>query len=304
MIKSPLNYTGGKYKLLSQIIPLFPSNIHTFVDLFCGGCNVGINVKSKNIIFNDKNLILINLYNVLKMHDNLYSFKKIDKIIKKYNLSDTEKNGYEFYKCNSSSGLGKYNINHYNKLRSDFNKRTRKDENYYYMFYVLIIYSFNNQIRFNSKGEFNLPVGKRDFNKSMKNKLDKFINNIKYGNYEFISKDFKNVMNLNLKNSDFVYCDPPYLITCATYNESNGWNESNEKALLKTLDELNKKGIKFALSNVITSKGKTNTILLDWINKNNYTIYHLNSDYSNSNYHTKDKITKPDEVLITNYKKE
>lgn len=35
-IKSPLNYTGGKYKLLPQIIPMLPSNINTFVDLFGG----------------------------------------------------------------------------------------------------------------------------------------------------------------------------------------------------------------------------------------------------------------------------
>lgn len=34
-IKSPLNYVGGKYKLLK--VPLFPKNIHTFVDLFGGG---------------------------------------------------------------------------------------------------------------------------------------------------------------------------------------------------------------------------------------------------------------------------
>ena len=43
MIQSPLNYTGGKYKLLPQILPLFPKEIDCFVDLFCGGCNVGIN---------------------------------------------------------------------------------------------------------------------------------------------------------------------------------------------------------------------------------------------------------------------
>ena len=35
-IKSPLNYVGGKYKLLDKIIPLLPRNINTFVDLFGG----------------------------------------------------------------------------------------------------------------------------------------------------------------------------------------------------------------------------------------------------------------------------
>ena len=36
-IQSPLNYTGGKYKLLNQLVPLFPKNINTFIDLFGGG---------------------------------------------------------------------------------------------------------------------------------------------------------------------------------------------------------------------------------------------------------------------------
>ena len=31
-IKSCLNYTGGKYKLLPQIIPLIPRDIDTFYD--------------------------------------------------------------------------------------------------------------------------------------------------------------------------------------------------------------------------------------------------------------------------------
>ena len=50
MIKSPLNFTGGKYKLLDQIIPLFPKNISTMIDLFSGGSNVGVNIEANKII--------------------------------------------------------------------------------------------------------------------------------------------------------------------------------------------------------------------------------------------------------------
>lgn len=38
-IKSPMNYTIGNGKILSQLLPLFLLNISTFVDLFYGGCN-------------------------------------------------------------------------------------------------------------------------------------------------------------------------------------------------------------------------------------------------------------------------
>lgn len=52
-IKSPLNYIGGKAKLLNQILPLFPNEIDNFIDLFAGGCNVGINVNANKIYCND-----------------------------------------------------------------------------------------------------------------------------------------------------------------------------------------------------------------------------------------------------------
>ena len=68
-IQSPLNYTGGKFKLLPQILPLFPKEINCFVDLFCGGCNVGINVKSKSVVYNDLDEHLLYLYNTFKNLD-------------------------------------------------------------------------------------------------------------------------------------------------------------------------------------------------------------------------------------------
>ena len=69
MIQSPLNYTGGKFKLLPQILSLFPDDIDTFVDLFCGGCNVGLNIDCSCVVYNDINRNLLYLYNTLKNLD-------------------------------------------------------------------------------------------------------------------------------------------------------------------------------------------------------------------------------------------
>ena len=52
-IKSPLNYTGGKYRLLDRILPAFPRDYHRFVDLFSGGFNVGINVDENGKLCGD-----------------------------------------------------------------------------------------------------------------------------------------------------------------------------------------------------------------------------------------------------------
>ena len=301
VIPSALNYTGGKYKLLSQILPLFPKDVDQVVDLFCGGCNVGINVDCNKVLFNDSNEYLMGLLDTFRRLTKEEIFDWMYKSIDKYGLSLVSKNGYDFYNCESSKGLGEYNKAGYNKLRDDFNKKASKDNEYYLMLYLLIVYSFNNQLRFNRKGEFNLPVGKRDFNSKMQGKLEAFIDRVKSGDYRFTTDDFRNVNMEGYTDKSFFYADPPYLITCATYNEQAGWTENDEKDLLNYLEELDKKGIRFALSNVLESKGKKNVILSEWINQNKkFKAIPLNYDYTNSNYHTKkDGITK--EVLVVNY---
>lgn len=302
LIQSPLNYTGGKFKLLPQILPLFPTNIDIFVDLFCGGANVGVNIKSQRTILNDTNDNLTYLFNTFKNLGNDF-LSLLDEIIDKYGLSQSSKYGYDYYNCDSNTGLAPYNKDKFLKLREDFNNS--KDVGYYHyaMLYTLIVYSFNNQIRFNSQGQFNLPVGKRDYNEKMKQKLQKFIDRLTEKDYKFTNLDFRNFDISKLNSQSFVYADPPYLITCATYNEQGGWNEKDEKELLDFLDNLHRHNIKFALSNVLKSKGKENSMLINWSNKNSdkYRVINLNYDYNNSNYQTKNRDFVTEEVLIINY---
>lgn len=302
-IQSPLNYTGGKYRLLPQILPLFPSGIDTFVDLFCGGGNVGCNVRCNHVIFNDINRNVVRLLEMFRDMEKDNILDTIDSLIEKYELSRVSKNGYKYYSCESETGVGAYNKSKFLQLREDFNREKPPYGNKYYaMLYVLIVYSFNNQIRFNSKGEYNLPVGKRDFNYKMENKLSMFMDRIKSISCSFAYKDFRHLNVAMLGDEDFVYCDPPYLITCATYNEQGLWGENEERALLNKLDELNNANIKFALSNVLRSKGKENGILLDWIKSNpRFRCINLDYNYANSNYQVKDKLSKSEEVLIINY---
>ena len=301
MVQSPINYTGGKFKLLSQILPHMPENINTFVDLFCGGCNVGININSENIIFNDINSKLINLYKTFKKLDKKDIFFAIESIINKYSLSLTKDKGYQFYNCNSTVGLASYNKDKFEKLKNDFNLLKYYDDNYYMMLFVLIVYSFNNQMRFNKSNEYNMPVGKRDFNKNIINKLDLFIDKIKNKNTIFISNDFRN-FDLNiLEKEDFLYMDPPYLLGLASYNENNSWTEKDESDLLDFINTVNNKKIKFALSNVIRNKSMKNDILIKWVEKYNYKLIKLKYNYSNSNYQRKEKNSITEEVLIVNY---
>lgn len=301
-IASPMNYTGGKFKLLSQILPLFPKKIHTFVDLFCGGCNVGINVTAEQYIFNDSNQEIMGLYSILQKTPIQQILTSVIDIINQYELSSSALYGYAHYGCDSSSGLGKHNKEAFNRLRTDFNLLQQKDYHYYIMLFVLIVYSFNHQIRFNSKGQFNLPVGKRDFNKKIQKKLVDFMQAVQKKDCSFTTYSFLDFDISCLTKDDFVYIDPPYLISCASYNENGGWTEQNEKELLLFLEKLDTRGIRFALSNILRNKGKENTLLCSWLKEHKHIqTISLQHSYANSNYHTKDKSGNCEEVLIINY---
>lgn len=283
-IKSPMNYTGGKYKLLPQILPFFPTEINTFVDLFTGGGNIAVNVNANKIIANDFEPHIIGIYKTFQKYEIEELIKTIEVAIQAF-------------------GLTIENADNFNNFRAYYNKHIEDGYSFIMpiMLYVLICYSFNHQFRFNSKGEFNMPFGKNrsQWNDTMKKNLINFHKAITEKNIIFTNKDFNELKIDKLSSNDFVYCDPPYLITCATYNEKDGWNENCERKLLELLDKLNSQSVKFALSNVLFSKGKTNDILIEWSKK--YNVHHLDYTYQNCNYHTKDKESKPDEVLITNY---
>lgn len=274
-IKSPLNYTGGKYKLLNQLLPLFPSDISTFVDLFTGGSTVALNVESK------KTYAIDNCYQVVKLLSFLHR-TQFDDIIEQ--VKSLEK----LY------GLTKENKEGFLQLRADYNSYPEPIK-----LFTLLCHSFNNSIRFNSKGIYNVPFGKRIFNDSIKKNLKETKQAMESKNITFACVDYKEAFSFleldnKLDNNSFVYCDPPYLITDANYN--NGWDKQEFTKLLILLDQLNEKGIKWGLSEVIFHKGKENDVLREWMNK--YKVHYINSDYSNCNYQTSGSSV---EVYVFNY---
>ena len=273
-IKSPLNYVGGKYKLLKEILPLFPNNIDTFVDLFGGGFNVGINVNAEHIVYNDLEEHVVELLKHLSDNETEKLLSEIDSLIEKYNLS-------------------KENAEGFNQLREYYNE----ENNSPIVFYTMICYAFNYQIRFNQNGKYNMPFGKArsSFNPSLRQKFIEFVEELHSKNITFLSESFETFNIEDLDSNDFVYCDPPYFNSVAAYNEQGGWTEEHEEMLLILLDSLNDKGVKFALSNNLKYD---NPFLDEW--KDKYKIHYLNGDYVNCNYHKIDR-SKDVEVLITNY---
>lgn len=280
-IKSPVNYIGGKHRLLPQLIPLFPSNIGTFVDLFAGGANVGINACADNYIFNDMNDRVIDLFRYFQNHE----FEEVDQdiatLIKAYGLSKTNESGFR-------------------ALRADYNSNPSS-----LGLYVLAAYSYNYQFRFNSNLQFNNPFGRNrsSYSPRMRSNLFRFMEKLHTINATFTANYFDDLDLSFLSRKDFVYLDPPYLITVGSYNDGHrgfkNWSSDEEAKMYELMHELDGQGVHFALSNVLSHKGKKHHQLADEIAKRNYHVTHLKFSYGNSSYNTKK--LESDEVVVTNY---
>jgi len=295
--RSPLFYVGDKYKLMKQLVDLFPQEIDTFYEPFVGGGTVFLNINANKYCLNDndKNLINIHRFLINSANNPHLFFKNVGKIIKNYHLSRSYKEDIipiSLKKEWKKTYFAKFNKEGYEKLRVRVNKRIKNDP---LILYLLLIYGFNRMLRFNGGGRFNLPVGNVDFNKNVVNALNGYFDFVKDKDIKITSKDFRKfIFEKKYTKGDFVYLDPPYLITASEYNKF--WDEKSESDLLGLVDDLDKKGVRFALSNVTHYNGSKNVLFIAWMKK--YKIHKIKSNYIN--YHN-NKQKHINEVLITNY---
>ena len=294
--RSPFFYVGDKFKLVPQLKEHFPTDIERFIEPFCGGGSVFLNVEAESYLVNDIDSYMIALHKLLFNYSaNADKFwDDLDSIINSYGLSASflGRTVPEEYKINFvKTYYAKYNKESYMKLRSDFNA----DKTDLLKLYVLLIYGFNRMLRFNGNGDFNLPVGNVDFNQNVVNALNSYFDYIFDKDIYFYNTDFEQfINNVNPNEDDFVYLDPPYLITFSEYNKL--WNEDTEHRLLDLLDQLDQNNVRFAISNIIKHKNKYNEIFYLWAKK--YNVINISSNYISFHDNTQKGSY---EVLVTNY---
>lgn len=292
IVKSPIFYMGNKERLIKKgLIKLFPDNINKFIDLFCGSGVVSMNVEANSYILNDYNAIIINLLNFFKENEAKTIIEMINATVKRHNILKGF-NKRDLSETEEYKNLAKEN---YNKFRDYYNKVDKSILN----LYVLSYYCNNNNIRFNKSGEFNMPIGNQYFN--IEKHSQKIIEGCEFlskENVRLINGDYADINIGDLEENDFVYIDPPYLNTLAIYNEQQGWTIEDDCNLFALCDSLTGRGIKWAMSNVFKNKGVVNQHLIDWAEKNGYSVHHFN-DFTYVSCGKGNANT--DEVLITNY---
>lgn len=298
--RSPLFYVGDKYKLMPEIKKYMPSNINKYIEPFVGGGSSFLNVQAKKYIVNDIDSAIINIHKMLYNNSNNKEkfFENMFKKIRHYGLSCSY-NGYlvpeELKKQYKKTYYAKYNKENYLKLRNDYNVNKKDVEK----LYLLLIYGFNHMTRFNSKGDFNLPVGNVDFNSNVYNSLNYYFDYIKNIDIKYNNLDYKTFLDsIYFEKKDYILLDPPYLISQSEYNKL--WDEKKEVELYDYLDKLDKRGIKFGITNLVYHKGKRNMIFEKWSKK--YKNFEITSNYISYNNNSIKNNSK--EVFVTNYDRE
>ena len=258
---------------------------------------VFLNADAQEVLANDLDSNVIGIHKLLlsqaeKMDEFVLNFAKL---ARSYGLTcsfDGDVVSPEVRKEFPKTYFAHLNRSGFNTLKEKYNSSADRDE---LELYALMIYGFNRMLRFNREGNFNIPVGNVDFNPNVVKALQGYSSRTIGRNVVFSNLEFEAFLkSVSFKEGDFLYVDPPYLITASEYNK--GWNETCESRLYAILDHLNTIGVKFAVSNVEIYGDRANVMLEKWMQK--YKVHTVSSNYINYFDNGKKKLK---EVLVCNY---
>jgi DNA adenine methylase len=270
IIVPPIKIQGIKTKLVPWIKELLPNFTGNWIEPFLGSGVVSFNVKPKGALLNDTNIHIINFYK------NIQEFKITGNIVRKYlelegyHLSQADENGYAYYRF----------------IKERFNKNKDPLD-----FLFLSRAGFNGMMRFNKKGDWNIPFCKKP-NRFSKSYITKIVNQvidvseIITNEWQFFSKDFSEII-AQASSDDIIYCDPPYLGRYVDYY--NGWSEDDERRLFNSLS---KTKAKFILSTWHHNQYRKNLMIEKfWNNFTTITRDHF--------YHSGGKIENRNSIVET-----
>lgn len=267
-----LKWVGGKRQLMDEIKEVLPQKYTTYYEPFLGGGAVLFELQPKKAIINDVNSELMNLYNVIKCD--------VEALIE--DLKKHENTSEYFYRTREMDRDKEL----YEQL-SNVERASR------------IVYlnktCYNGLFRVNKAGEFNTPFGKYKnpniVNEVTLRAVSKYFNK---ADIKILNGDFEESLKGARKGS-FVYFDPPYDPVSDSANftgyDKGGFNRDEQKRLKKLCDKLDKKGIKFLLSNSATD------FIMDLYKDYNIKVVKAKRNI-NSNGNARGDV---DEVLVRNY---
>lgn len=295
--KPVLKWAGGKGMLLPQITEHLPTKlkfgaIKRYIEPFIGGGAVFFNIAN-NYNFEDAYLFDINpelviLYNVIK-YDVNDLIAELFELQQKYNISE-DKTAF-YYSIRDAYNSFDKNINA-NSFSKDFIRRAA-------LTVCLNRTCFNGLYRVNSKGLFNVPVGKYKNPRILdENNLKEVSKALQYAT--IIQADFADVLKYVNKDS-FVYYDPPYRPIDANSFNSYAVGDFNDEEQIRLKETFAKVDALGALQ-MLSNSDPTNHNASDHFFDDLYSKYNIHRIWAkriiNADPNGRDGVR---ELLITNY---
>ena len=269
-----VKWAGGKRQILDKLIKYVPEDFNTYYEPFVGGGALFFELSPKNAVINDSNEKLINVFRCIKDEE------KLTKMCNELNHHEANHSEGYYYKIRNIDR----DKNKFNRL-SDYKRAART--------IYLNKACFNGLYRVNSKGEFNVPFGKKlKVNTYEGQNIGIIHAYLNFNNIKILSIDFEEAVK-DAKEGDFIYFDPPYDSDTYTFNSytEDGFSKDEQIRLSNVFKNLSDRGCYVMLSN-------HNTVLINELYKDFY-IHKITAKRNiNSNGKKRGKV---EEVIITNY---
>ena len=269
-----VKWAGGKRQIIDKLKEYIPEEYGTYYEPFVGGGALLFELSPKDAVINDSNKELMNVFNCIKDEE---KFTKMCSELNRYETSHCEDFYYEIRNIDRDKKKFTRLIDYKRAARTIYLNKA----------------CFNGLYRVNSKGEFNVPFGKKiKVNTYEGQNLGIIHAYLNFSNIKMLSVDFEDAVK-DAKKGDFIYFDPPYDSDTDTFNSytEEGFNKDQQRRLAKVYKELSDRGCYVMLSN-------HNTILVNEL----YSEFNIHVIEAKRNINSNGKKRgKVEEVIITNY---
>ena len=237
-MKPIIKYRGGKSKEINNFIEFIPNQYDRYIEPFAGGAALFFYLAPNAALINDINSRLVNFYSAVR--DNFDSLKaELTRLELTYCSNQME---YEQIKMKDKSRhVENKNEALYYLLRDMYNGIIEKKYLDATLYYFINKTSYSGMLRFNSKGEFNVPFGRyKNFNTQLVSEEHSEL----LKRTEITNEDYTEIFNRCTVN-DFVFLDPPYDCIFTDYGniEQNGFTEDNHRRLAQDFRNLGSRSL-------------------------------------------------------------
>jgi len=238
-MKPLVKYRGGKSKEIPHLIKHIPQFSGRYIEPFFGGGALFFHLEPKKAIINDINSKLISFY--LGVKDNFELLKtELSEIEKLYAIN--RKKFEELKSRTPNERVDDENEPLYYQIRDMFNDLTEKKYSEALLYFFINKTAYSGMIRYNSKGEFNVPYGRyANLNTSL---VTKAHNNL-LAKTEIYNLDYAEIFRMADKD-DFMFLDPPYDCVFSDYGNvehKDGFNEKSHIELANQYKQLKCKAL-------------------------------------------------------------